>query len=83
MFGLVLLTRVHKKSSSDRESPWKIPDFIFIGFDLRLPFWWVRLEVVSHIDMFIQRKFIKTGEILNMSQTFNIQLNGTLPKVIQ
>ena len=33
--------------------------------------------------MFIQRKFIKTSEILNKSKTFSIQLCGTLSKALR
>ena len=70
-----------QKRNGNKESPWKVPEFIFIGFNLRLPFWWVRYKVAFH-NLFIERKFIKTGEILSKSKTFNIKLYGTLSKAL-
>ena len=54
----------------DNESPWKIPQYISIVFDLSVPLSCVSKRLVVHNDIFTFRKLIIMGEILYSLSAF-------------
>ena len=56
--------RARKKSSGDRESPWKMPYLILMGLDVIVPLACLRCRVVFQVLIFYLMKFTITGQIL-------------------